>query len=144
MATSPDSPGSSDLKREVTNVAIIERTTQTVQGAHDDLKACELAVAKLRSENTPEALAANDLHKQATRALRRTCKAVHQKAKGAIFFLQRKTELRDCMATVVLRIVKKAAGLWPLGGAPTQALGFGTRARRSAVGLCVDLLSWRL
>jgi hypothetical protein len=31
----------------------------------------------------------------ATQALRRTCKAVAQKAKGAILFLEGKTELRD-------------------------------------------------
>jgi hypothetical protein len=83
-----------DSKRKLTEEAV-ELTKKTAQGAHLALKACELAVAKLRYDNTPEDLATNDLHKQATQALRRKCKDEAQKAKGTIFFLQRKTELRD-------------------------------------------------
>jgi hypothetical protein len=78
-----------------------ERTKQAVQDAHDVLKACALAVAKLRSDNKSEDLTANDLHTSATQTLRRTCKAVHQKARGAILFLERKTALRvDYMTTI--------------------------------------------
>jgi hypothetical protein len=75
-----------DLKREVTQLAIVERTKQTVQGAHHALKACELAVAKLRFDNTPEELFdnTNDLRKPATQALRRTCKDEAQKLERAM------------------------------------------------------------
>jgi len=89
-----------DSKRELTQEAKVEMIKQTVQGAHDDLKACKLAVAKLRSENTPGDLAANDLKKSATTQLRRKCKAVHRKASGAILFLERKTQLGDCMVAI--------------------------------------------
>ena len=84
-----------DSKRELTQEAKVEMTKQTAQGAHLALGTCELAVAKLRYDNTTEDLAANDLDTHTTRALRRECKAVAKKAHGAIIFLQRKTVLRD-------------------------------------------------
>jgi hypothetical protein len=88
-----------DPKREATPLALEEKIKQTVQGAHADLKACERDVAKHLHDNKPEDLAAN-LHTSATQALRRTCKAVHLKAKGAILFLERKTQLGDCMVAI--------------------------------------------
>jgi hypothetical protein len=74
-----------DSKRELTQEAKVEMTKQTVQGAaHLALEACELAVAKLRYDNTAEDLAANDLHTHTTRTLRRKCKDEAKKAHGAI------------------------------------------------------------
>ena len=70
MTTSPNAPASLLTRPKVE----LELTKQAVQGAHLALKACKLAVAKPRYDKTPEDMATNDLHKQATQALRRKCK----------------------------------------------------------------------
>jgi hypothetical protein len=58
-----------DSKRELTQEAKVEMTKQTAQGAHLALGTCELAVAKLRYDNTTEYLAANDLDTHTTEYL---------------------------------------------------------------------------
>jgi hypothetical protein len=59
-----------DSKRELTQEAKVEKINkQTVQGAHLALRDCELAVAKLRNDNTAKALAANDVDSTTTRTL---------------------------------------------------------------------------